>query len=73
MFYPLNIEEARKSVISTLTTCPQFDLTCYIKKDPTCYGCNSSSFTDPIFTDTYNGTSDSSTTVTSCFTIFMST
>jgi hypothetical protein len=36
----LSSTDARNSVIAALTTCPQFDLSGYIKKDPPCYGCN---------------------------------
>jgi hypothetical protein len=36
----LSTADARKSVITALTTCPQFDLSSYIKKDPPCFGCN---------------------------------
>jgi hypothetical protein len=36
----LSTADARKSVITALKTCPQFDLSGYIKKDPPCFGCN---------------------------------
>lgn len=36
----LSAGDARKSVIAALTSCPQFDLSGYIKKDPPCFGCN---------------------------------
>jgi hypothetical protein len=39
----LSSDESRKNIIAALTTCPQFDLTNYIKKDPPCFGCHISS------------------------------
>lgn len=32
--------DMKAQVISTLATCPQFDLSGYIKKDPPCFGCS---------------------------------
>ena len=39
----LSSGDARKNIIAALTTCPQFDLGNYIKKDPPCFGCHLSS------------------------------
>lgn len=39
----LSSDDARKNIIAALTTCPQFDLGNYIKKDPPCFGCYLSS------------------------------
>jgi hypothetical protein len=39
----LSNTDARKNIIAALTTCPQFDLSNYIKKDPPCFGCYLSS------------------------------
>lgn len=36
----LSSDDARKNIIAALTTCPQFDLSNYIKKDPPCFGCH---------------------------------